>query len=124
MDVRELAAKFEIGGNITEIEEIKAGHINVTYRVATDGEDDYVLQKINRGVFNDPRKLMENLYSVTAFLGKKIAASGGDPKRQTLTLIPLKNRSGKEAAAGGCLLEEAGGFYRINTPLHRFSPEM
>ena len=60
------------------------GRINDTYRI--EGTD-YILQRINTSVFNNPTALMENIENVTAFLREKIAASGGDPDKETLTVI-------------------------------------
>lgn len=60
------------------------GHINDTYRI--EGTD-YILQRINTSVFTRPAELMENIDNVTAFLRKKIAAAGGDPDKETLTVI-------------------------------------
>ncbi|MBQ8813776.1 MAG: aminoglycoside phosphotransferase family protein [Lachnospiraceae bacterium] len=60
------------------------GHINDTYCVESPR---YILQRINTGIFKNPDELMENIENVTAFLGKKITAGGGDPKRETLTVI-------------------------------------
>jgi hypothetical protein len=86
-------------------EKIEIGHINTTYRIITDDEDDYVLQRINTGIFKDPYKLMENILAVTSFLAEKIKKNGGNPKRETLTLIETKK--------GGYLLEDKSGFYRM-----------
>ena len=61
------------------------GHINDTYCV--EGSD-YILQRINTSVFRNPWELMENIRNVTSFLRTKIAAEGGDPDRETLTVIP------------------------------------
>ena len=60
------------------------GHINDTYCVESPR---YILQRINTNIFKNPDELMENIENVTAFLGKKITAGGGDPKRETLTVI-------------------------------------
>lgn len=34
---------------------------------------------------------MENVMNVTSFLRKKIIAAGGDPDRETLNVIPVKD---------------------------------
>ena len=60
------------------------GHINDTYCVEAPR---YILQRINTNIFKDPDGLMENIENVTAFLRKKIAAAGGNPDRETLTVI-------------------------------------
>lgn len=61
------------------------GHINDTYIVHSN--PDYILQRVNKNVFNNPPAVMENIMGVTEFLRKKIIADGGDPDRETLTLI-------------------------------------
>ncbi len=61
------------------------GHINDTY--ITEGSEKYILQKINLRVFNDPSALMENIEKITQHLKKKIIAEGGNPRRETLTII-------------------------------------
>ena len=61
------------------------GHINDTYIV--EGFE-YILQRINTQVFKNPAELMENTENVTAYLRKKIAAAGGNPDRETLTIVP------------------------------------
>jgi len=103
--IKRIASEFKISGNVTGVEKINIGHINTTYRIFTDGEDDYVLQRINTNIFKDPYKLIENIRAVTSFLAEKIKKNGGNPKRETLTLIETKN--------GGHLLEDESGFYRM-----------
>ena len=60
------------------------GHINDTYCVESPR---YILQRINTNIFKDADGLMENIENVTAFLRKKIAAAGGNPDRETLTVV-------------------------------------
>ncbi len=76
-------AKIETYGN---------GHINDTYRTSTK---DCILQRINTNVFKEPEKMMDNIAEVTDFLRKKIVAEGGDPDRETLTVI--KTYEGKNS---------------------------
>lgn len=61
------------------------GHINDTYLIKTD--PGYILQKINTNVFHNPVDVMENIKKVTEHLRVKIAAAGGNPDRETLTVI-------------------------------------
>lgn len=72
--------------SVEEIEQIPNGHINSTYRIRSDGRD-YILQRINTDIFKDPEGLMSNIASVTEFLRKKVIEAGGDPERETLTLV-------------------------------------
>ena len=61
---------FKIKGNIKEISLFGSGHINRTYRVATD-EDEYILQEINNYAFKDVDTLMNNILVVTSFIKNK-----------------------------------------------------
>jgi len=72
------------------VEAFGNGHINDTY-VSEDGK--YILQRINTNIFKNPDELMENILNVTEFLKRKIADQGGDPDRETLTVI--KTTDGK-----------------------------
>lgn len=74
-----IQSKIEVYGN---------GHINNTYCTETPK---HILQKINTAIFKDPDSLMENIRQVTAFLREKIEAEGGDPDRETLTVIPTSD---------------------------------
>ncbi len=60
------------------------GHINRTY---TNEGRDYILQKVNTAIFTNPEGLMNNIYKVTEHVGKKLRAAGGNPDRETLTVI-------------------------------------
>ena len=89
---------------IEEVENIPNGHINVTDRVKINGRN-YILQRINTGIFKDPIGLMNNISSVTEFLRKKIIEANGDPDRETLTLL--------KANDGKYYHENENGFYRM-----------
>ena len=85
------------------------GHINDTFLVSIGGrEDRYILQRINGYVFKRPEVVMENIHNVTSFLSRKIVAEGGDPRRETLTLIPTRDGSNyvvdEEGSAWRCYL--------------------
>ena len=74
----------------SDIDTYGNGHINDTYCCEPSR---YILQRINTSVFKDPDALMENIENVTAHLRSKILSEGGDPNRETLTVI--KTSSGK-----------------------------
>lgn len=79
------------------------GHINDTYLIQSD---EYILQRINTNIFKNPYELMENIERVTDFLRKKIINSGGDPDRETLTVI--KTVDGKN-----CYQYDAHNYFRM-----------
>ncbi len=64
------------------------GHINDTYLIQPKK---YILQRINTAIFKNPEKLMENINNVTEFLRKKITEEGGNPDRETLTVMKTKD---------------------------------
>ncbi len=102
--ITKACAAFLEFDSIEEIENIPNGHINVTDRVKINGRN-YILQRINTGIFKDPVGLMNNISSVTEFLRKKIIEANGDPDRETLTLL--------KANDGKYYHENENGFYRM-----------
>ncbi len=104
-----IAEKFEIMGELENVEPHGNGHINDTFlltcRLQSDETCKYILQRMNHEVFKDPKGLMENVTGVTTFLRKKIEEHGGDPERETLNVVPVRG--------GGSYLEVDGGFWRI-----------
>ena len=81
-DPQFIAGQFAIEGNILDIKPLGSGLINDTFRVYTDGADDYVLQRINNAIFKDVELLQHNIDCATAHIRKK----GG----MTLTFLPCK----------------------------------
>lgn len=95
------------------------GHINSTFLIRIAGTDkQYILQRINSYVFIRPRDVMENMQRVTDFLRAKIAGQGGNPDRETITLIPA--RSGEAYAE-----DSEGQIWRVMLFVpDTFSPEL
>ena len=83
MQIEKAAYGFRLNGEPVSCEEFGHGHINATYRITTDSGCEYVLQRINKYVFKDPVRLMENASAVTAFLRERVE----DP-RLALHFIP------------------------------------
>lgn len=81
IDLNEVVNQFLMP---TSIAPYGNGHINDTYCVESPR---CILQRINTSIFKNPDELMENIENVTAFLGKKIIEAGGNPDRETLTVI-------------------------------------
>ena len=81
MDLNAILSNFSIQ---SKIEEYGNGHINDTYLTSAGN---HILQRINTAIFKDPQRLMDNIEKVTEFLRKKIVAEGGNPDRETLTVI-------------------------------------
>lgn len=101
LKLKEVCSKFKV---TTKAEHYGNGHINDTF--LCENEPSLILQKINSNVFKKPEEVMENIYNVTEFLKKKIIAAGGDPKRETLTVIPTVD--------GKCYYkDDEGNYYRM-----------
>lgn len=67
------------------------GHINDTLCVCVktpEGMRRYIMQRVNRYVFKQPEDVIANIARVTEYLRGIIVAEGGDPERETLTLVP------------------------------------
>jgi len=79
------AYAFELNGQPIRCEEFGNGHINHTLKITTDTDQEYILQHINKLVFKNPPKLMENACAVTDYL----RARSTDP-RAALHFIPTK----------------------------------
>lgn len=89
-DFNAIISQFNIDGKLVSCERYGEGHINQTYLAVTevDGErKDYIVQKINHNLFKDVKRLMDNIMLVTEHNRKKIAARGGNPDRESLSLV-------------------------------------
>ncbi len=87
----EIISNFALDGTPVSSVAYGCGHINSTYRVDCDNGKKYLLQRINDYVFKDVDALMNNVESVTEFLKKKIKQNGGNPERETLTVVKTKD---------------------------------
>jgi len=92
--VKGISKNFQIDGQLIEAIPYGSGHINDTYlgryRCA-HGEKRFIHQWINHHVFKEPEKVMENIERVTRYARQQISANGGNPDRQSLTLIPARD---------------------------------
>ena len=74
------------------------GHINDTFCVICQPQDGdcirFILQGLSSAAFPHPEELMENMVGITSYLKDQIIANGGDPMRETLSLV--KTKDGKD----------------------------
>ncbi len=109
-EILNLIRRFTIQGEPLEERVSTTGHINKTHVVKTMDSDGvtrrYILQRINTAIFTRPVELMENVAKVTAYLRERIQEQGGDPERETMTLIPALD--GKNY-----VIDEEGGYWRV-----------
>lgn len=104
--IEEAIQTFQLPGSVSVCSRYGNGHINDTFYLAMEsenGEHQFILQRINTHVFHHPEGLMQNISGVTDFLRRKIIAAGGNPNRETLTLIPTKEHT--------CCYQDTSGFW-------------
>ncbi|MEM9081714.1 MAG: mucin desulfatase, partial [Verrucomicrobiota bacterium] len=107
--VEEIARLFAIDGRYLGCGEIETGLINSTWLVSYEREgggcEEYILQRINEGVFGDPLDVMRNVASVTRHINRKVLRVKRDAGGQTLSLYP--GRDGRSFVMG-----PGGGIWR------------
>lgn len=91
MEKKEILAQFQVQGDMVSVEPYGSGHINHTYLAKMTEGRKYILQGINTSIFQDTDALMENILGVTSFLRKEIIKNGGNPERETLTVVLTKD---------------------------------
>lgn len=110
--IEEAIGSFRVKGEPRFCERYGNGHINDTFLLSTADPEArgnirrYILQRMNTHVFKDPKGLMQNVSGVTAFLREQILRNGGDPDRETLTLI--KTKSGQDY-----YIDKIGSWWRM-----------
>ena len=80
MNIPVQVESFKIIGNPVSCVEYGNGHINLTLKLETDTGNKYILQRINKYVFKNPVKVVDNANGVTRFLREKT----GDPNPENM----------------------------------------
>lgn len=94
LDLARRLELFAVEGEFIGGGRLGSGHIHETYEVGARGPGGvrrYCLQRFNEEVFADLAKVMENIRRVTEHLRTRVEARGGDPDRETLTLVPARD---------------------------------
>lgn len=122
----EAVANIDFEGELVHRDFCGNGHINDTFVAIfkkSDGSfNKYILQRINHEVFKNPQELMENVWGVTEYLKQEIAQQGGDPRRETLSVIPAKDGKSYYKDSIGCYwrgfhyIDDAGCYEFAETP--------
>lgn len=68
--IRNAAGAFALPGRIADVQPLGKGLINDTYLITTGAAQHAVLQRINRRVFPEPAKIMENLRTLMVHVAK------------------------------------------------------
>jgi len=87
-----VAQRFQLLGDLLSAEPYGTGHINDTFVVAYDQAGEtvrYLLQRLNTGIFKNPRGLMKNIEEVTGHIRGKLERGGEPYTRRVLSLLPM-----------------------------------
>ena len=110
-DLEYIINQFEIQGKIINIEQIKKGYINQTYKVETLSEHgnvhQYTLQRINSNVFPDIDALMRNFDLTTRHMAKHLVLPKAHKRGNVQTLRPTKD--------GQRYFQDRSGSWRLMT---------
>ena len=108
--VKEVLGSFDFPETLVGATRYGYGHINDTFCVICQPREGdavrYILQRLSRAAFPQTEQVMENFYGITEHLRKKIAQEGGDPKRETLSVV--KTKDGKPYYT-----DHEGGIWRL-----------
>ena len=96
--LNEVLAAFDFPATLVGAVRYGQGHINDTFCVLCQPQEGdcirFILQGLSTAAFPRQDELMENFIGITSHLRKKISATGGDPLRETLSLV--KTKDGKD----------------------------
>ncbi|MDF1824544.1 MAG: aminoglycoside phosphotransferase family protein [Verrucomicrobiales bacterium] len=105
-----VATQFDVPGRLVALQPIGTGNVNDTYRVilrTTFSEEQYILQRINRAVFQDPAAVMSNMKAVTDHAHHRIEQEASESDRiwQLPRVIPTKE-------GDDYIVDEEGEYWR------------
>ncbi|MBQ8726657.1 MAG: aminoglycoside phosphotransferase family protein [Clostridia bacterium] len=127
MNFYDILKNFQIDGEFVSCEPYGSGLINRTYVAVyktAKGQVRYILQKINSKLFTNVDGLMNNIKLVTEFNRGEIAKRGGDPLRESLTLVYTHDgkayykTSDDEYYRVYVFIEQAKGYDVVEKPEH------
>lgn len=127
MDFKRLLNNFDIDGEFVSCEPYGSGLINRTYVAVYSvggNRKRFIVQRINTNLFKNVDGLMNNIKLVTEFNRAEIEKRGGDPDRESLTLVETKDGATYyRTEEGDCyrvyvFIEDAKGYDVVEKPEH------
>ena len=101
--LKEVLSAYDLPATLLGATRYGQGHINDTFCVVCQSQEGdairFILQGLSSAAFPHPEELMENFIGITSYLRDKVIAAGGDPLRETLSLV--KTRDGKDYYTDG-----------------------
>ena len=108
--LQEVLGAYDFGAPVVGAMRYGHGHINDTFCVHTQPEDDccrcFILQRMSAAAFKHPEQLMANIVGITDHLGKKSIENGGDRSREAMEVIYTK-------AGESYYTDSQGGAWRV-----------
>ena len=93
--LNEVLGAFDFPATLVGAVRYGQGHINDTFCVVCQPQEGdcirFILQGLSMAAFPRQDELMENFIGITSHLRKKIIANGGDPLRETLSLVQTRD---------------------------------
>lgn len=90
MNLKKIAASFQLDGTVDRVEVMGEGFINDTFIIYTKEATvtNYLLQRKNKRIFTNVPAMMENIQKVCTHIKAKVVAKNGDPMREAMTVVP------------------------------------
>lgn len=125
-DFKKISNNFNVLGEYYSCEPYGEGHINQTFLLVTKSEEGmhkYILQRINSTLFTNVPALMQNIQLVTDFAREQIVKAGGDPNRESLTVVTAKNgepyvKDGENYFRVYIFIDDATAYQVVEKPEH------
>ncbi len=93
--LREALDAYTFPEILLSVDRYGKGHINDTFCAVCQSQEGnairFIIQRLSNAAFPHPEELMENFVGITSFLRNKILADGGDPARETLSVVKTKD---------------------------------
>lgn len=124
-EIAEIINKFIVYGDFLVAVPFGCGHVNDTYQLTFDQGGmrlHYTLQRINKNVFTEPDKVMENVDRVTRHILNKIHLHREETRKRTLRLLRTdENKPYVYDRKGDCwrayvFVEHARAYEVLETP--------
>ena len=93
--VQEVLSAYDFPATLLGAVRYGQGHINDTFCVICQPQEGdairFILQGLSSAAFPHPEELMANFIGITSYLREQVIAQGGDPLRETLSLVNTKD---------------------------------
>ena len=85
-------SQFDESAEVVSYKELASGHINDTYLIETSDKRNFVLQRINQGVFKDVPGLINNKVGISKHIQQKLSHfPKSERNRKVLTFVTTKD---------------------------------